>query len=292
MLSGSIMTNIPSVIVEGIDDVKVYDSIIKSINRRHYVLPVECIDGYGEGNEHVIKAMDAIRELPESRYDYSKYIIGIIDKDVRDFRNEMPSNELIFPLQVYSIESHFVNEKNILSSVREITRITSDLALVDLENIIGAEILNKFETLYLFSLDALKGSLDSEYTSCFSYSFNEGRTLEQADIENITARREALLEFADSKGITYNLETLKKISKGKWLLFLYCYHLEKIIRKLPQYCREHKINTCRVCLTDVEKCLYKIKEGFSHKTIKSLILNHVDSSELSYIKDKLTSMQA
>lgn len=291
MLGQSIMTKAPSIIVEGIDDVKVYDSIVKSIGTNHYIIPVECIDGFSEGNEQVIRAMNAIKEFPASKYDYKNYILGIIDKDVRDYRNEIPENDLVFPLNVYSIESHFVNEENILSSVREITRITSDLDLRSLEEIIITEILSKFEMLYLFSLDALKGSLDSTYSSSFSYSFNEGRTIEQADIDKILLIKESLLSFATSKGITYDLETLKKISKGKWILFLYCYYLEKVVRKLPQYCREHKINTCRICLTDVEKCLYKIKEGFSHKTIKSLILNRVDINELSYIKDKFSSMQ-
>ncbi len=290
ILGQSIMTKTPTIIVEGVDDVKIYDSIVSSINAEHFVLPIECVDGYSEGNEHVIDAMNFIREMPASRYDYRDFIIGIIDKDVRDFRNEIPDNELIFPLKVYSIESHFVNKENILSLLKEITRITRDLALPELENIIVDDIFSNFEDLFILSLDALKGATNQDYQSIFSYSYNDGRVINQRDIQLVLARKSELLEFASSLGIEYSLDSLKLISKGKWLIFLYCHHLERAIKNLPALCGAQKIHQCRVCESDIHKCLYKTKDGFTSRTIKSIVMNDINLSELQYIKSRLHSM--
>jgi len=292
ILNQAIMTKTPIIIVEGIEDVKIYDAIAESIGKKCQVLPIECIDGYHEGNEHVINSMNHILEIPPSRYNYSEYILGIIDKDVRDFRRSIPINPLIFPLSVYSIESHFVNKESILLFIKNLTRATSDLIIEELQEIVIAEVLNKFKDLYLFSLDALKGAIDSEHQSYFSYSFSEGRVIDNTDIISIRQREETLLSFAQDMRIEYNLDTLKKISKGKWLLFLFCYHLEKEIRLLPLKCRTHQVPSCRVCVTDIEKCLYKIKDGVTHKTLKSIILNSVETNELDYIREKISTLHS
>ncbi|EKN3726133.1 TPA: hypothetical protein ACPZRY_002212 [Yersinia enterocolitica] len=290
VLNEAIMTKIPTIVVEGIDDVKIYDCIAKTVNKNYFVIPIECIDGFSEGNEHVIRAMNQVSILPSSKYGYENYIVGIIDKDVRDFRHDIPINRLIFPLTVYSIESHFVNNEAILLFISELTRATRDLINSDLERFITDKLLENFEDLYLMSLEALKGAIDKEYLAEFSYSFNEGRIIDIKNISSIRKKKTALLSFANDLGINYNLETLKRISKGKWLLFLFCYTLEKTINKLPEKCQEHKITSCRVCITDIKKCLYKIKDGITHKTLKSILMNKVDLNEFDYIRNKLNSM--
>ncbi|WP_440493374.1 DUF4435 domain-containing protein [Serratia sarumanii] len=290
VLSQSIMTKTPTVVVEGIDDVKIYDSICRSAEKNCFVIPVECIDGYTEGNDHVIRAMNDIAHMPLSKYNYRDYILGVIDKDVRDFRQEMPINDLIFPLSVYSIESHFVNKECILYFIEEVTKATSDLVSQNLENVIVAEILRNFDDLFLFSLDALKGAIDPTYTSHLGYSSSEGRIVVESDITEIRKRRDALIDFAKDMRIDFNLETLKRISKGKWLLFLFCYQLEKVIKNLPSRCGGGEITSCRVCIADVEKCLYKIKEGINHKTMRNLLINKVHFSEIDYVRRRIREL--
>ncbi|HHQ6588658.1 TPA: hypothetical protein ACSTLS_000181 [Serratia fonticola] len=292
IVTQSIMTKTPTIVVEGIDDVKIYDSIVRSIGRNSFVLPVECISEYSEGNEHVIKAMNFVSQLPMSKYSYKDYILGIIDKDVRDFRGELPENELILALSVYSIESHFVNKESILYFIEETTRATSDLISEKLEDVIISEVMANFEDLYIFSLDALRGAMDDTYESYLGYSSSEGRIINEVDIQEIRKRRDELIAFSTSIGVEYGLESLKRIAKGKWILFLFCYQLEKAIKSLPKKCKSHEVASCRVCIADIEKCLYKIKEGINHKTIKNLLVNKVHFSEMDYIRDRIGSLSA
>ncbi|MGQ6466019.1 hypothetical protein ACUNEK_06565 [Serratia sp. IR-2025] len=111
ILNTAIMTKSISVIVEGVDDIQVYYGIAKSANKIVEIFPIETIDGYAPGCNHIVTAMDDILELPKANVNIDNYIIGIIDKDVKDFRGEMPTNPLILTLKHYSMESHFVDKK-------------------------------------------------------------------------------------------------------------------------------------------------------------------------------------
>ncbi|WP_350313597.1 DUF4435 domain-containing protein [Dickeya fangzhongdai] len=291
VLNEAIMTNTPAVIVEGIDDVKIYDDICKSLNDDYFVLPIECIDGYSEGNEQVIKAMNFISSLPVSTYNYHKYTIGIIDKDVRDYRGELPENDLVFPLFYYSMESHFINKTVLKKLLSEFTRMTNDLLADDLIDYLYSSITSDFDDLYLLSLEALKGAIDNEYVSEFSYSFNEGRVTNNVDIEKVRNKRLALLSFAEDMNIDYSIESIKKIAKGKWIIYLFCFLLEKKVHSLPDKCHSHEIASCRTCVADIQKCLYKLRDGITHRTLRTTSFNITDSDDFSYVKNRLKLMK-
>ncbi|MBN3198126.1 DUF4435 domain-containing protein [Pectobacterium brasiliense] len=292
ILNEAIMTDVPAVIVEGIDDVRIYDDICKSLNDDYFVLPIECVDGYSEGNEQVIKAMDSISSLPTSAYEYCKYVVGIIDKDVRDYRGELPENNLVFPLSYYSMESHFINKTVLRKLLSDFTRITNDLLADDLIDYLYSSITSDFDDLYLLSLEALKGAIDSEYASDFSYSFNEGRVTNNVDIEKIRYKRLALLSFAEDMNIDYSIESIKKIAKGKWVIYLFCFLLEKKIHSLPDKCHSQEIASCRTCVANIQKCLYKIREGVTHRTLRSTSFSITDSDDFSYVRNRLKLMRS
>ena len=60
ILNEAIMTGVPSIIVEGIDDVPIYSKISKGLPFNVEVYAVENISGYTEGCEQVISAIKNI----------------------------------------------------------------------------------------------------------------------------------------------------------------------------------------------------------------------------------------
>lgn len=287
----SIMTKIASVIVEGVDDVPVYDSICSYLNKKYYVIAVENIDGFSEGSAWVIKAMEKVLSMPTSIHDPKNYILGIIDKDVRNYRNEIPQNDLVFMLNQYSMESHFVSKETLKGIINKSIKATSNLKNEDLNDFIFQKIQESISELYLYSLEALKGATDSTYTADFSYSYNYGRIKDPLIKQKIDIKKPSLLIYANSLGITECINSLKNISKGKWLLNYFCEHLEKIFQNLPSDCNNSHIKKCQFCINEViTKCQYKIKEGITNTTIKSFALEEVKGTELDYIRSRLESM--
>lgn len=48
ILNTALMTRTISIIVEGVDDIQVYDSIAKSVDKTAEIFPIETIEGYFE----------------------------------------------------------------------------------------------------------------------------------------------------------------------------------------------------------------------------------------------------
>ncbi|WP_318475554.1 DUF4435 domain-containing protein [Photobacterium leiognathi] len=287
------MSKVPSIIVEGVDDIPIYDELVNNIEHDYKVFAVENLEGFNAGCDGVISAMNYIDALPRSRHDYEKFIIGIIDKDVKDFRNEIPDNKYIFPLKYYSMESHFICKDLIIDLVKYSTKTTASLRDLQLENLIFEKIMTSLNNLYYISLDALYGSLDSNYKSDISYSATVGRFKDPVLLNKIELKKTQLQEFADSKGISFNIESMKKFIKGKWLLDVFCIEFEKKLKELPLECTSGAIQSCQCCISEAEeKCLYKIKEGVNHKSIKTYLMTSTNHNEFGYVKERLLAMSS
>lgn len=287
----SIMTKIATVIVEGVDDVPVYDSICSHLDKNYDVIAVENIDEFPEGSIGVIQAMEKISSMPSSQHIPTNYILGIIDKDVRDFRNEIPQNDLVFMLNQYSMESHFVSEEALIGITNRSIKATSNLKGEDLNQFIFDKVKESIGDLYLYSLEALKGATDSSYDADFSYSYKFGRMKDPVIKQNMELKKTSLMNFANTLGVTQCMDSLKKISKGKWLLSYFSEQLEKVFQTLPSDCNNSHIEKCQFCLNEaVNKCQYKLKEGVTHITIKSFALEEVKGTELNYVRDRLENM--
>lgn len=293
ILNTAIMTKTISIIVEGSDDIQVYDGIAKSVNKLAEIFPIETIEGYAPGCNQIIMAMDDITAIPQSSVSYDRYIVGIIDKDIKDFRGEIPTNNLVFTLKYYSMESHFV-DKEVLPSIFElITKTPRSLITNNFIDHLYELISLDDEDFFLICLESLKNSLDEGYQSDFAYSFSEGRIFSEEDILKIRLKKEQLLEFADRLSISRSLDDLRKISKGKWLLHFFCVKTLSAAQQLKDLCGTPPIQQCVICTGNGHSshhCLYKLKDSITSKNLKHILMNNIWLSEFDYIRNKLSKM--
>ncbi len=285
------MTKTPTVVVEGIDDVPVYDNLAEQLEGTFQILAVENIDGYSAGCDGVTSAMDYINGLSPSKFNYKKFIVGIIDKDIKDYRGEISSNGYIFPLKYYSMESHFVCREITNELIKFSTKTTSGMRGEVLESYVYNKVISSLNLLYLISLEALKGGIDRNYTAEVSFSSNVGRFKDPTLISRIREKEELLLSFAHSLELSFSIESMRKFVKGKWLLEVFCIEIEKVIKTLSLECSNNEFDTCQFCISEAyDKCLYKIKDGINHKVIKCHAMNFTNNSNFEYIKSKLNEM--
>ncbi|MEL0577510.1 DUF4435 domain-containing protein [Pectobacterium punjabense] len=292
VLNQAIMTNSISLIVEGTDDIKIYEALAINLGKTVAVFPIGCVEGYSPGCGHVVPAMNEVREMPEGDREYSKYILGIIDKDVKDFRMEIPLNPLILTLKYYSLESHFINESVIKDVLIMNTKTPESLLSDDFIGGVFNELAEGSENLFLLTLEALKCSLDSSYEANFQYGFSEGRIFSIEDQRKILEKKDSLLYFADSIGLTGSMQDLKTVTKGKWLIHYVSHKLSEICTTLHTSCGNPPQSQCIICETggELNNCLYRLKEGVTAKTFKNSIFGNLKSTDLEYVKSRICSM--
>ncbi|HFZ8994406.1 TPA: DUF4435 domain-containing protein [Citrobacter freundii] len=293
ILNTAIMTRTISIIVEGVDDIQVYDGIAKSANKVAEIYPIETIDGYSPGCNHVVKAMDDILEIPQSNTSHSNFIIGIIDKDIKDFRGELPVNPLVLTLKYYSMESHFIHKDALPNIFELITKTPRSLITTRFIEHLYEHIEINNEDFFLVCLESLKNSLLNEYESDFAYSYSEGRIFSEEDVRKVRLKRNELLAFADSLSISNNIDDLKKISKGKWLLHFFCVKTLRAAQQYKDLCGTPPVQQCVMCTGNghsSQHCLYKLKDAITTKNLKHLLKSNVWLQDFDYIRNKLNSM--
>lgn len=293
ILNTAIMTRTISIIVEGVDDIQIYDGIAKSVNKTAEVFPIETIEGYYPGCNHVINAMDDVLAIAQSHSNFSNYMVGIIDKDIKDYRGELPVNPLILTLKYYSMESHFVH-KDVLASIFELITKTPRSLLTDelIEHLYELISLNN-EDFFLICLESLKNALHEDYDSDFAYSYSEGRIFSEQDVSKVRLKRDELLLFADSLAISRSIDDLKKISKGKWLLHFFCVNTLSAAQQYKDLCGTPPIQQCVMCTGNGHSphhCLYKLKDSITTKNLKNLLMSNVWLQDFDYIRSKFSSM--
>lgn len=292
ILNEAIITGVPVVIVEGIDDISIYDEISKRVSFDVEVYAIGNIDGYAEGCDQVIAAIEELNTISSDRYDLSNHILGIIDKDVRDYRQKIPKVEPLLVLNYYSIESHFLS-RNIIANILNLTsKVNRNLVSDELCDLIMAEIEVKLLDLYYFSLESLRKSLEPDYSASFLYSYPPGRINDYQTKQDVLAKHHDLDDFAASLGLNLCVDTLKSISKGKWLIDVFSSELLVSINGLQSKCKENSIDSCKSCIAQAfDECLYRIKGGFTKQTIKSLVLSCVEGAEVDYIVDRISNIR-
>ncbi|MPY01340.1 DUF4435 domain-containing protein [Salinivibrio sp. VYel4] len=292
LLNEAIITGVPAIIVEGIDDISIYDEISTKIPFDVEVYAIENIEGFTEGCNQVISAIEELNNLSNDNHGLSSNILGIIDKDVRDYRNDIPEVEPLLVLHYYSIESHFVSEKIIANILSLSSKTSRDLVSDELCHLMMSEIEEKLLDLYYFSLESLRNSVDPEYASNFSYSYSPGRIYDAKTRQAVLGKKHDLDIFASSLGVSPCINAIKGISKGKWLIDFFSQELLNSMNGLQGKCAESSIETCKSCLSETfDKCLYRIKDGFTKNTIKSLVLSNVEGAEVQYIEDRIARIK-
>lgn len=292
ILNLAIMSKTPYVIVEGVDDIRIYEEISRTAGVQCEIYSVEMLEGIAGGNDGVIEAMGVVESLnmPNGK-SANQFIIGIIDSDARCYRNEMPVLASIFALRAYSIESHFVSEYAIKPSIDRLTRI-SLRDEVDVKSIYR-EIESNISDIYYFSLDALKNAVDPGYSSIVGFSASAGRRRDQNTISALQARIDNLDAFADVFGLTRDIESLKKFVKGKWLLTAFSEELFKEISQLVAKCKGLAVKQCSMCELDSSApCLYQLRDGLGKNSLYSILKDFVDMPDFDYIRDKFRLLAA
>ncbi|ASF15531.1 DUF4435 domain-containing protein [Shewanella sp. LC6] len=284
----AVMTGVPAIIVEGMDDILIYNQLSARVPFEVEIYAVENIEGYSEGCEQVITAIRELNNIKNSKYKLDEHILGIIDKDVRDYRNELPALEPILVLEYYSIESYFVSKDVLHNILCLCTKAGKSLINEDLCVKIFKDVEKNLLSLYYFSLEALRASLDSEYKSIFFYSYPTGRLNDVKIQHAILSKIDELDRFAAHLDLSPNLMTLKSISKGKWLVESFSVEILKSINSLNGMCSGGEIITCQFCSTGAfHKCLYKIRDGINNKSIKNLAFSFIGGADFDHIVDRI-----
>jgi hypothetical protein len=207
--------------VEGKTDLKIYQQILelKKINSQYQKIIVEPVNKMSAedtgGRSKVIKKIKRINEKAKSK---KKYALGIIDKDVDDYKRtyqedtathedkaiheELPSN--IYTLKYYSIESYYVSQERVESIINLFNKqIPTEQRCFDSETVFG-NIKNKyiFNDFFYFSLAALKGHIKCEPNPLITYN-NMPSSINHDHISNLKKQVMASQEQLDSLDVNW-----------------------------------------------------------------------------------------
>lgn len=285
----AIMSNTPVIVVEGINDVKIYSEIASSIMRKVEVYAIETIQGYSEGCKHVIDAIKEIYGLnPNAAVE--DHILGVIDRDVREFRGELPVEKAFLILESYSIESHFVTKEVFEQTISNYTNVGKPALGRRFIEIKYGEVEGKLLDLYYFSLESLKYALNEGYRADYQYSFAHNRRKQQPVLLSIQEKIPDLDQFAASLNISRDMRWLRKIASGKWLLRTFAEEIHEFLSGFSAYCGAIDTEQCQFCKRNVVgKCTYKLKDGVTNKTIYSLASENVRIPSLDYIRQRIST---
>lgn len=283
----ALMIKVPLILVEGRDDIKIYEKICSEIGKKANIQAIEVIAGV-EGCDHVINAINSIEVMISQNPNIRHFVLGIVDRDSRYYRQTLPDSECVFVLKYYSIESHFITNTHLNHLLRFTTCYPKNQNKKSLK-FLNEQFSLDFRYLYYASLDALKNACIDGYSGVFGYSTKTGIVLndvrKRAQIELIKGELDI---FAQSLGLEYSFETLLKICKGKWLLAYFSKQFHKYLPAFQEMCRDNKIDQCQFCKKGIlNKCLYKPNASYQTSTIEEIIKNHTDHENFSYLKERL-----
>jgi hypothetical protein len=288
VINGAIMSEEPVLIVEGSTDITVYRRIALKTSKRFSVKPVELVRGYGEGCSEVMRLVSDLEASEVSAANISGNLIGVIDRDVREYRRELPTSENVVVLKYYSIESHFVFSNAIIPCLRiSIPNVRQELIPV-LRDLLFSRFAESVHTLRLASLDALRGSLDPTYSSDFKYSDGFGRLKDQVLLTKLDGKRTGLITFLGQIGLDESLISMKMFVKGKVLLDALTSTIASSLRDLHNDCGCGTVLQCGYCAAGkAQKCELRTSALLNEKALKAVIISEFPEDELSYLVDLL-----
>lgn len=291
----ALMTGQPVVIVEGYDDIKFYSNIGYRIGKQINIVAIETVEGFSEGCEEVIRAIQSLQSYYANDSRLIKYMVGIIDRDSRQYRETVPDLKGLFVLKGYSYESHLITKNTVTKQIELLTSI----GMIEPTNEAVSYLLREFENLkkkaYLISLEALKNACVNDYDSIVKYSYKPAQIMSKQNMDSIynevLAKKSELDEFAEIHNISYEEDYITVI-KGKWLLYLWCRYLVDKVKQLHKLCGV-KIPACPMCLAGKsEKCLWKSTSNFQVGQLESYLKSKdvIDMSELGYIVERFNTL--
>jgi len=286
----AIMTQEPLVLVEAVFDEQLYQKIADTtLETQINVCQVSDFENYEAGCRGVIKAIELLQSKFAEREDNIKLVLGIIDRDIRQFRGELPNLTGLFILKYYSIETYFATRQNLKKLIHHLTNTKSQDVDENVLHFVEQEF--PLENLYYLSLEALKNACIENYNGIVSYDEKElPKERQQYLISKIEAKKTELECFALSFGINKN--DIKLIAKGKWYLYNFADFSWLQIKQLSDKCKNAEINQCRSCqVQNYKYCRFKLKEkSYPSKNLSQSLLNYIDEQECVDIIEALKKL--
>jgi len=253
----------PLIIVEGEYDY-IYEYLCDDITPNHYAItPIEDLIGK-KGNLALENELLAIEKYAqEEELEYIPHILGIVDRDYREYENRLTRSNILFILEFYSIESYFVNReilyKSLAFSIRS-KRLMDDSFVDDFYISIVSKLTNN---LYLDSIEKLKRHLEMD-------------------------------EVIEKYLLEKSFKTLLKVTKGKDLLTRFLVEIQTILSKQSLYklCKEEKVTVCSKHTQESHEkfCLY-ITTKYDIHQLKKYVFEQVDIPSLTPIKERLQQLK-
>ncbi len=253
----------PLIIVEGEYDY-IYEYLSDSIKENHYeIIPIEHFIGQ-KGNIALEKCVLEIEQFANNEeLEYIPHILGIIDRDYREYRNSLTASSILYILDFYSIESYFVNREILYKALKFSIR-SKRLMNEDFVRTLYSQITDKLvDSLYLSSIEKLKKHLEVE-------------------------------EVSNRFGLHQSFETLLKLTKGKDLLTRFLFEIQKILSEQHLYklCYQESVEACsKYSEKEHSKfCLY-ITARYDIPQLRKYAFEQVDIETLTPIKERLQQLK-
>ncbi len=283
----------PLIVVEGKDDVSVYEQLAKKAQVKANVRAIETIPGYAEGCFHVKSFIENSQvEIKKSPIN-QKFLLGVIDRDAIYFRKEIKKRtKCLFILNSYSFESHYVTKSHISYALEQF--LLSSFGINDkVINYIYKHFENKIEDLFYLSVESLKNACRKNYNGILGYSASYGQIKTNPQlIEQVLSKKDTLDSYAKMRNITH-----KDISiiKGKWLIDAFVDITFEKIKELSDNCINDKTiygqERCVFCSNNIQnKCYWHPKKNHTDIMLRNLYLQYINDNEVYYIVDRFKKL--
>lgn len=292
----AVMIGEPMIIVEGKDDYQIYQNLARQINPNIEVFQVNEFENYTEGCRGVIDCVEVLQTKFEEKPENIQFALGIIDRDVRPYRNELPDDlQGLFITKYYSFETYFATKENLRKLIAKITYATTQDIDNQMLEFVLSETQNPFSTLYLISLEALKNACVPGYTNLLGYDDSVGKIAAKDFHDNILPQLLIKKDELETFAATFNLtkSDLKQVAKGKWYLHWLLNASYPKISELKTQCTSGRITQCRSCrVGNYNDCLFKTKQKkYAIKVLENDMLTFVDEVECEDIMSAISVLR-
>lgn len=286
----------PLVIVEGVDDVPIYEAIVKVADKANLIIyPIEYFDGYSEGCESLIKAISDSQSFFTGTANAEQLFLGIIDADSRKYRtlqpNEIDINLLkgIFVLKYYSIETYFATRVNLSRFIIHHTLLSEKEVTNEILDFVEKTHFHDLSELYYISLECLQKILDQSYNAAVTYgekSIKEDK--QRKHIMSVLATKITDLDsFAQAKSLSIN--DIRAFCKGKFYLYSFVYKTYQQIQNLQNDCGV-AVPKCQNCLIIAKNCKYVPNAKLQYDSVYQHFLTLVDEEECADLIQKFRAL--
>ena len=294
IFAAAIMNDERVVIIEGKDDYAIYKAIATKSNPKIEVYQVNEFENYEAGCRGVIACLEFLQAKLTENPNHANKILGVIDRDARFYRNEIPNLLGLFVTKYYSIETYFATTNNLRKLLSKITYSPISDINETVTDFVQTDFQNSLETLYLLSLEALKNACTQGYNTSICYDDSPakiaGKDFINRVLPQINAKRSELETLENEHNLTIN--NIKQIAKGKWYLFWFLAQIYPKIKTLKENCKQNNIPQCRSCkVGNFADCLYKTKQNtYRIENLQDDILQFIDKTECIDIIDTFQNL--